>query len=1315
MRILTIQPFMPRLFRCFCSFAFPAIPLLIANPSLLAQSSSFAPVIQRINDSPRIVLKGNVHPLAQARFDRGRVPDSFPVNRLFLMLQRPPEREAALQQFLQGAHTPGNPSFHKWLTPEQFGKLYGPDNSQIAAAASWLQSQGFSIARITKGKTAIEFSGTAGQLRKAFLTEIHTYLINGVEHHANNLDPQIPAALAPIVAGLTALNDFPPKSHAIFLGNALYDPKTHALTPQWTWSGTVPLALALGPADFAVQYDLNPLYSSGITGTGVTIGIIGASDVDPAAIANYRSFFGLPAGTLKVIIDGSDPTPGTGNWATGESYLDVEIASAVAPGATVNLYTAADTSVQFGLLLAAQRAVDDDQASILSTSYGTCEQQLGTAGNQFWAGLWEQAAAQGQTSFVSAGDNGSAGCDDFEIPQPAESGLAVSGFSSTPWNVSVGGTDFYYSSYSASSNSQVAQISTYWNLTATGLPSESLLQPVPEQPWDIAFGLNLYDNGVYNPGLNGVSIVAGSGGASTLYPKPAWQSGTGVPPDRARDLPDVSLFASGGGNGSFYPVCIGPYSCMPESDGFYQIAAVGGTSASSPAMAGILALINQKFGPQGQANFILYPLAAQHPTVFHDITMGSNDVPCLIGSPNCSNSTLNDNTKGLLTLGHYPATPGYDQATGLGSVDANLLVKFWNSVSFQPSTTALSLNETTFPHGTPVQLNISVTGNGGTPTGDIGLVTTATPAINTSLSKLTLQSGAASGTFNDLPGGQYQLTAKYTGDTTFAPSNSSPVTLNVAPEASTVSLSASTWSNSSNAFVPVTNGGSYPYGSFIVIDAQPRGASAPAGSLDGLATGTVTFTDSITGGSVTSGPVSILSLGLAEWLPRLSLPVGSNSVVAAYGGDSSFHASSKATPFTFTVTKAQPAAFLDAKPSPVALGSPTMLNMLVGLNYDSPLPAPPSSTFGSSSPASPTGTVTFSFGNTVLGTTPMVPFANSFYNSQAVLSTGSLPLGMDTVTATYSGDANYLSATSTFNVNVEQVATLSAAANPSTLTQVEFTAITATVTGDSGQPVPTGTVNFFAAGVGSDWSDRQTLKSGSATSIALPAGIFLPGTGSVDVSYFGDSVYGPADVSVSLTVTQGTTPPFTFNATAVTIASPGATTNNTSTIGVTPGNGFTGAVYLSCVLTALPSGALFPPTCNLPASVNISGANAVSTTMTISSTAPSTGASFSSPQNWGSPRPPWLPAATPLAMAGVLLFLGILAQRRTRLRLAGFLFLFAILSGLAGCGGGSTGSGGGGGIPIPGTTAGSYTFTVSGSFTQDGVSQAQTTVTVSIQ
>jgi subtilase family serine protease len=972
MQTLPKALFAPRNLSCL------VLLLAFAGGPARAQTQPFSRITQPIDDNVRVTLSGNVHPLAQPRFDRGPVSDSLPSERMILLLQRSPERVSALRQFLLDLHTQGSPRYHHWLTPEEFGTSYGLADSEVAAVAAWLQQHGFSVARVNKAKNAIEFSGTADQLRRAFNTELRTYVVNGETHHSINRDPQIPAAFAPIVAGITPLNDFRPSPQIRVLGTGKYDPKTHVVQPDWTIQSNPPL-LALAPGDFAVQYALNPLYSAGTNGTGVTIGIISASDVLADSITNYRSFFGLPPIILNTVVDGIDPGPSPtvdrGNWAETEAILDVEISGGVAPNATINLYAAADTTVQSGLLLAAQRAVEDNVAAVLTTSYSECESSLGVAGNQFWAALWEQAAAQGQTSFVSSGDNGPAGCDNFNASQAATHGLAVNGFASTPWNVAVGGTDFYYTSYNGTSAAQSAELATYWNTTQTSLtltPSTSLLKPVPEQPWNRAFGLNLSTGGVYDP--TQPTIVAGSGGASSAatatggYPKPAWQSGKGVPSDGLRDLPDVSLFSADGENHSFYPVCLGFQDCNP-SLGLIEVHFAGGTSAASPEMAAIMALINQKYGRQGQANFIFYPLAAQHPSAFHDVTVGSIKVPCSSSfSLGCALSAANDNTKGFDVFGYY-AGSGYDQASGLGSVDANLLVQYWNSLTFAPSSTSLNLSQTTFTHGTPVTVNVSVTGSGGTPSGDVGLLTTQTPAnASVSLSELTLKTGAASSSVNNFPGGQYQLTARYTGDTVFAPSTSAPLSLNVTPENSTVSVSGSYWNNSTNGFSPIVNGSSFPFGTYFILDAQPLGVNAPKSGADGIPSGTVTFTDTAGSNTVTSSSINIDSQGFAEWQSFLSFPLGASSVSARYSGDASFNASASSTPLTFTITQATTQAFLFANPSPVAVGSPTTLNMSVSNTFSGP-PCPNAAcTFYPQSPAAPTGTVTFTFGTTTLGT-----------------------------------------------------------------------------------------------------------------------------------------------------------------------------------------------------------------------------------------------------------------------------------------------------------------------------------------------------------
>ena len=1252
----------------------------------ISQNSETPRITEPIDEASVVTLHGNVHPLAQARYDLGTVPDSFPASRMMLLLQRSPEREAALQQFLQDAHTPRSPAFHKWIKPDQFGELYGLTDSEIATVSGWLQKHGLEVSRINRGKTAIEFSGTASGVRSAFHTQIHAYLVNGQEHYANNVDPQIPAALAPVIAGVTPINDFRPKSYIRNSGKATYDSKTKKFVADWTFPSNQDV-LILAPGDFALQYDLGPLYTAGMTGSGITIGLIGASNVDPAVVATYRSFFGLPASPLNVVIDGTDPGE---NGAFVESYLDVELSGAVAPGATINLYTAADTSVQSGLYLAAQRAVDDDQASVLSTSYGLCEQDLGSAGNQFWYSLWEQAAAQGQTSFVSAGDGGPAGCDDFNIGQPAQYGIAMNGFSSTPWNVSVGGTDFYYSSYNGTSAAQQTQLGTYWDTVATIYPTTSLLQTVPEQPWNDPFGLNLSDGGIYNSGIP--DIVAGSGGPSNCasgtdasdgtysscsagYPKPSWQTGQGVPNDGVRDLPDVSLFAAAGENDTAYPICAAEGDCV-VSDGDLTIGTVGGTSASSPAMAGILALIEQKYGPQGQANYILYPLAAQHPSAFHDITTGSNIVPCQQSTPNCTLSTATGNTEGYYSFGYY-AGPGYDLATGLGSVDANQLFNNWNALSFKSTSTNLSLSQTSFTHGTPVTVNVGVTGSGGTPSGGVSLVTTATPQNNEGVKLLTLQSGAASASVNSLPGGQYKVSARYGGDGVFASSTSNPVSVNIAPEASNLSLFGSYFLYTNGTTGVLTNGGSYPFGTSITVEAQAVGVNAPAGSTDGIATGTVTFTDTASTGTVSSGPLSLGSASTAEWVPT-AFSVGGHNISASYSGDASFNASSSSTPLNFTVTKGIPAAQLSAPSSTIARGQSIMLQLIVG---DSVAPAP-------------TGTATFYSGNTVLGTAAVAQttLTSPFINSAAILNVTNLPLGSDSITAQYSGDASYQAATSNavqVTVSQQLAGILTASANASSLLPTQDLTVTANVAGASGQPTPTGYISFYAYGPGGSYSASCTLASGSC-SYDFGNNNWSPGTVTVNVGYGGDANYAGSSMVVPVTMLNM----FTMTAASSASFAAGSSTGNTAALTVTPANGFTGPVYFACTIAYYPPGAQHLPTCSVPASVNVTSATAVTSAMTISSTGQTT---VSRAEEIKNPR--WLAVQSLTFFAGILV-IGWPLRRRVRFHGIALCLLIVLVGSMAlvSCGGGGNGSGGGG-HTLPGTTPGTYKFMVDGAYT----------------
>src|SRR5579863_2485646 len=372
-----------------------AVPAWAQVPSRL--------VTTPIDESKLITLRGNVHPLAQARYDLGAVSESLPTGRLLLLLNRPNEQESALDQYLHDVHTSGSATYHQWVTPQQFGARFGPADADIQAVSAWLSAKGFQVTRVSKGKMLIEFSGDVGQVNEAFHTQIHRYEVNGELHYANANDPQIPEALAGIVRGISPLHDFRAKPAIRVVGRAHIDPETKKIIPEFDLTGPNGTFYGVGPEDFATQYDLTPLYTAGITGSGKTIGIINDSNVDLSLDTAYRSLFGLSSNTAQVVVDGGDPGV---NGDELEAYLDVEVAGSVAPGATVNLYIATFDTLDDPLILAAQRAIEDNQADVLSISFGNCETNLGTSHNAILVSLWQQAAAQGQTVFVSAGYSG---------------------------------------------------------------------------------------------------------------------------------------------------------------------------------------------------------------------------------------------------------------------------------------------------------------------------------------------------------------------------------------------------------------------------------------------------------------------------------------------------------------------------------------------------------------------------------------------------------------------------------------------------------------------------------------------------------------------------------------------------------------------------------------------------------------------------------------------------------------------------------------------------------------------------------------------
>jgi len=599
--------------------------------------------------------------MARSEFDQGQAPDSLPMDRMLLVLKRSAEREAALDRLLEEQQQSSSSNYHKWLTPDEFGQKFGAADADIQAITAWLQSHGFKVESPSRGRTVIEFSGNAGQVQRAFHTSIHKFVVGGKEHWANNGDPRIPVALAQAVAGVSTLHNFEAAAQLAIAETRV------PINPQFNaGSGNHYLA----PGDYATIYNANPLYPA-INGAGTTIAVVGRSNINIQDVISFRSAFGLPANPPNIIVNGPNP----GDLGAGEEYeavLDTSWAGALATAATVDLVISKSTNTTDGVDLSEIYIINNNLANVMTESFGACETSFTSAQEASVSSLAKQAAAQGITYTVSSGDSGSAGCDLASAPS-ATHPVSVNGLASTPYNVAVGGTQF----------NENGTPSLYWNASNAGNQS-SARSYIPEDVWNANCVGAVCGTG---------TILAAGGGASVFFAKPSWQAGVaGIPNDGVRDLPDISLTAAGH---DAYLLCIAG-SCSASSPSF---SAVYGTSASAPAFASIVALINQKTGTrQGQLTPRLYSLMASQNLaacngsntavlpaancLINDVTVGTNAVP---GEPNFNTGSQT-----------YPATTGYDLASGLGSVNIANLVNGWSGTVTGVPSASLSPTSLTF-------------------------------------------------------------------------------------------------------------------------------------------------------------------------------------------------------------------------------------------------------------------------------------------------------------------------------------------------------------------------------------------------------------------------------------------------------------------------------------------------------------------------------------------------------------------------------------------------------------------------------------------
>ncbi|MGA3047278.1 MAG: S53 family peptidase [Terracidiphilus sp.] len=698
-------------------------------------------ITQGLNFTNTVLTRGAVHSDVAVSRDLGPVDGSMVMDHLQLVLRRPSERQSTFDAFVNALHQPGSDVYHQWLTPDEIGALFGPSPSDLEAIRNFLESEGFAVNHVGKSGMFIDFTGTASQVERSFHTQIHNVLTPDGRHRYSAIAPaSIPEALAPIVVGFASMSDIGAES--AFRPAPSQERQKDAQPGDTDGTCDNGPCYDVGPQDFYTIYNETPPTANGVNnGDGVTIALLEQSDINPADVTKFRTMFDVyPSTPPLTVIQGytlhgstsplcSDPGFISGDET--EATLDVEWAGAVAPGAALLVMSCAPAATE-GILMSAEAVIDDNLAPILSLSYINAESTNATstlASNAELANsLWEQAAAQGQTVVVCAGDSGSA----TDVPNMhmaiASNGIFVNAFASTPYDVAAGGTDFQ-DTYNQLQNDPSFTPSDLWAATNSPTGFSSALGYIPETAWNDSCAGSLLANSVNNDTPNEFCDVdpggnydflnsAGSGGISILYARPSWQNGTvyGLPTATGtanfRLVPDISFFASDG-NSHWDHALI-----FYQSDEDPPVRHGGGTSFVAPEVAGIFAIIEQKTRSRlGQPNYELYPLAGAeygattftgaacngsgsntnngittslplpgNTCIFYDIETGNNSQECDAGTHNC----YFDGTSkyGILSTSTtaaqpaYPAGPGYDLATGIGSANVTNLVAAWPSPTF---------------------------------------------------------------------------------------------------------------------------------------------------------------------------------------------------------------------------------------------------------------------------------------------------------------------------------------------------------------------------------------------------------------------------------------------------------------------------------------------------------------------------------------------------------------------------------------------------------------------------------------------------------
>ena len=1158
-----------------------ALISLTSALSATATSPAVAPsvrIVNAIDENSLVTLKGNTHPFANARNDRGRVRPDLPMTDLILVLSRSPEQQVAFDKFVAALYDPESPSFHHWLSPEEVGAAFGPSPVDIASISSWLARGGFSVTEVAPNRMSIRFGGTAEQVESAFHTEIHNLEVKGEAHIGNMSDPQIPAALAPVVAGVKSLHNFFPRPQHHLGAKVTRDPATgkwrrvaaspaeptanrstrsSAVKPQFGISvpasggSNAYLLEDVSPYDFATIYNVLPLWnaSTPIDGTGQTIAIAGTSNIclgqtDSAClyngsynndIATFRSTFGLPAYTVS-----NQPTAVSGNSqplkvcsnstaACGindliENSLDVEWAGAVAPGAKIVLVSSYPASSSDDALYDSENyIVSHKTASIMNVSYGVCELYAGTAGNLEYYNLWQTAYAEGIAVFVASGDGGAAACDDGAStsagnPYSAQMGLSVNGLASTPFNVAVGGTDFNWCSLTSTTECTPAP---YWKSSNTANGS-SAIGYVPEVPWNdtcanpltVGF-LEAWATSSYAGGVGGVTDP--ESGCNFVYNHYSTvDANAGVTLEYI-----VDTYGSGGGASG----CV-------VNDGL-NVSSCAASTTSTGSGNGNIPLVNDgwpKPGWQTGVSGIPSDGVRDLPDVSFFASDGylSSSAYLICVSANSSTNAPCSYSTSSLPVGQEvggtsvssPAMAGVMALINqkAGAAQGNPNAELYALAAKQ---TYASCSAETVTNSSACLFNDIDQGNNAVPcdngADEGGVSGSGIVSPNCTVNNSADLIGILSG-YNTAVG--YDQATGLGSLNVANVVNAWPVIAGTASATVAVSPASSTFASSASLSVAVT------------VVAVTSGGATP--------TGTVT----LTGGGYSSAVETLASGSYSFTVPPNSLTPGNDTLTVTYSGDSNY--GSTIGTASVTVTGALPTPNVTVIPSAPSISSSTALNVAV-------MVASPTS-----GGTTPTGTVTLSGGGY---TSTAGSLSGGIYTF--TVPANSLSAGTDTLTVTYSGDSNYATTTGTASVTVTAslaAATVTVTPAQSTLTVNSSLSVGATVAPTSGSgATPTGTVILTGGGY---TSSAQTLASGAYT-FTIPANSLNAGTDTLTVTYSGDLNYasntGTASVTVTLAAATVTVSPAQSSITAGTALSVPVTVASTSGSGATP----TGTVTLT--------------------------------------------------------------------------------------------------------------------------------------------------------